>query len=159
MPQQHEEARSAILVRADIDRFENPFNFLDARFAVVVSASDTNAAICSIDTDRYQRGGPPMHIHDAQVEWFLIREGEFDIRVGEKTHHLKAGDSLLAPRGVPHAFANTTEKGRMQVTFIPAGSMEPFFYEASAMKSPTPQDMAVVFSKHGMRVVGPPLLV
>lgn len=147
------------LVRAAQDRFDQPFEFLDATFYVTVSAQDTGGLLCSVDTNRHMRGGPPLHVHPDQDEWFLIREGEFDIRVGDVTHHLTAGDSLLAPRGVPHAFVNTTEAARMQVSFVPAGLMEGFFHTACAMNNPTPQAMAQVFADHQMRVVGPPLPV
>lgn len=146
-------------VRAGVDRFGLPFVFIDAKFAVVLSAEDTGGAACAVDTNRFARGGPPLHVHDAQDEWFFVREGVFDIRVGDVTHRLTAGDSLLAPRGVPHAFVNVTEAARMLVTFIPAGSMEAFFREASAVEAPTPPLMAGIFAKHGMRMVGPPLVV
>ena len=149
--------RDAVLVRADTDRFGASFTFLDATFCVVLSGTDTGQRACSVDTNRHRRGGPPVHVHPDQDEWFLIREGEFDIRVGDVTHHLMPGDSLLAPMGVPHAFANTTPTGRMLVTFMPAGGMEAFFAEASALAAPTPPEMAAVFRKHGMQVLGPPL--
>lgn len=150
-------SRSGIKVGAEHDRFDQPFDFLDAWFNVVLSGKDTIGAACSIDTNRRMRGGPPMHIHPVQDEWFFVREGEFDIRIGDDTFHLKPGDSLLAPMGVPHAFANTTETGRMLVTFFPAGQMEDFFHVASSMTSPTPAQMAAVFQAHGMQVVGPGL--
>jgi mannose-6-phosphate isomerase-like protein (cupin superfamily) len=111
---------------ADSDRFGRPFESLDAWFNIVLSGKDTGQAACSVDTNRRMRGGPPLHVHHAQDEWFFVREGEFDIRVGDETHHLRPGDSLLAPRGVPHAFANSTETGRMLVTFLPAGQIEDF---------------------------------
>jgi mannose-6-phosphate isomerase-like protein (cupin superfamily) len=152
-------ARTGTFVKAGTDRFGKPFQFLDATFHIVLSGQDTRGGACSVDTDRHMRGGPPTHIHAAQDEWFFVREGQFDIRIGDKTHHLGPGDSLLAPRGVPHAFANTTETGRMLVTFLPAGEMEAFFHAASAMTSPTPPEMAAVFAQHGMQVVGPPLAV
>ena len=38
-----------------------------------------------------------------------MREGEFKFQVGEDVVRLKAGDSLLAPRGVKHAFVKTSE--------------------------------------------------
>lgn len=150
---------TGILVVAETDRFATPFEFLDAWFNVVLSGQDTGGAACAIDTNRRLRGGPPMHVHHAQDEWFFIREGEFDIVVGETRHHLSPGDSLLAPRGVPHAFANTTETGRMLVTFFPAGQMEDFFQAAASATAPTPPEMAAIFVHHGMSVVGPPLAV
>jgi len=132
------------LVRNHTDRFDHPFEFLDATFYITLSAQDTAGQICSFDTNRHQRGGPPMHVHHDQDEWFLIREGEFDIRIGDTTHHLVAGDSLFAPRGIPHAFKTTTATGRMTVSFVPAGKMESFFHTASAMRSPTQPEMAAV---------------
>jgi mannose-6-phosphate isomerase-like protein (cupin superfamily) len=149
----------AILVAAETDRFGTPFDFLDAWFNVVLSGADTGGAACAIDTNRRMHGGPPMHVHHTQDEWFFVREGEFDIVVGETRHQLSPGDSLLAPRGIPHAFANTTETGRMLVTFFPAGQMEDFFHAASAVERPTPPEMAAIFARHGMQVVGPPLAV
>ena len=152
-------ARSGVKVSADTDRFGQPFEFLDAWFNVTLSGKDTNGAACSVDTNRKKRGGPPLHVHPEQDEWFFVREGEFDFRVGDDSFHLLPGDSLLAPKGVPHAFANTSETGRMLVTFFPAGQMEAFFHVAAAMADATPMAMAQVFSEHGMRVVGPPLPV
>ncbi|MCB1328182.1 MAG: cupin domain-containing protein [Maritimibacter sp.] len=148
-----------IMVAAETDRFSKPFEFLDAWFNVVLSGRDTGGAACAIDTNRRMRGGPPLHVHHAQDEWFFVREGEFEIVVGDTLHHLRAGDSLLAPRGIPHAFANSTETGRMLVTFFPAGEMEEFFHDAAAADRPTPPEMAAIFARHGMTVVGPPLAV
>ena len=149
---------AGVFVAADTDRFGTPFTFLDAWFNVVLSGKDTGGAACSVDTNRTLRGGPPLHIHPDQDEWFFVREGSFDIRVGAALFHLQAGDTLLAPRGVPHAFANTSETGRMLVTFFPAGQMEEFFHTAAELTLPTPQAMAAVFAAHGMKVVGPGLL-
>lgn len=152
-------ARTGVKVAAETDRFGQPFEFLDAWFNVTLSGKDTGGAACSVDTNRRMRGGPPTHVHPGQDEWFFVREGAFDIRIGDEVFHLLPGDSLLAPMGVPHAFANTTETGRMLVTFFPAGAMEDFFHVAAAMTAPTPAAMAKVFADHGMRVVGPPLPV
>jgi mannose-6-phosphate isomerase-like protein (cupin superfamily) len=151
-------APAGVLVLVETDRFGTPFEFLDAWFNVVLSGKDTGGAACSVDTNRKLRGGPPMHIHPEQDEWFFVREGEFDIRVGDHTYQLKPGDSLLAPRGVPHCFANTTETGRMLVSFFPAGQMEAFFHVASGLTATTPPQMAAVFAAHGMQVVGPGLI-
>jgi len=149
--------RHGVLVRARTDRFEAPLEFLDAWFNIVLSGQDTAGAACAIETSRHLRGGPPLHVHPDQDEWFFVREGEFDMVVGDARHHLSAGDSLLAPRGVPHAFASTTETARMLVTFFPAGQMEDFFRAAASAVKPSPPEMAAIFARHGMKVVGAPL--
>ncbi len=98
-----------------------------------------------------------MHVHAARDEGFLVSDGEFELRVGEVLHRLMPGDSLLAPRGIPHAFRNTTGTGRILLAFQPAGTMEDFFVEGSRLGPLTPLAFAELSSRHGMQVVGPPL--
>ena len=89
----------------------------------------------------------------------MVQEGQFQMQVGGDTFRLGPGDTLLAPRGVPHTFASVSDTARMLVTFLPAGDMEAFFREASQIGAPTPAAMAEVFGRHGMQVLGPPLNV
>lgn len=150
-------ASQGILVRSGEDRTSKPFDFLDARFTVVLSGADNDGAACAVITDRKMKGGPPLHVHPDQDEWFVIQEGQFEMLVGEQTFRLGPGDSLLAPRRIPHSFASLTDRARMLVTFMPAGDMEAFFREASQIGSSDPAAMAEVFGRHGMKVLGPPL--
>lgn len=145
------------LVRKDADRFGRSIRFLNGRFDLKLAGSDTEGGMCIFDTIRTERGGPPLHLHDAQDEWFFVTEGAFDVRIGGTTHRLEAGDSVFGPRGVPHAFANITETGRLVVLFQPAGTMEAFFAAGSAHGPLSPPEFAALSALHGMTVVGPPL--
>src|SRR4051812_37807423 len=49
-------------------------------------------------------GGPPLHVHPSQEEWFYVTDGEVLFQVGDKRVRLKSGDSVLAPRNVTHGF-------------------------------------------------------
>src|SRR5690242_10050910 len=76
----------------------------------------------------HAKGGPARHLHYDQDEWFFALEGEFIIEVGQDRTRLQPGDSLLAPRKVPHVWAYVGDtRGRMLITFLPAGKMEAFF--------------------------------
>lgn len=145
------------VVRGDTALDGHSFGFLNGMFHLKVSAASTGGGLCVYDTVRSAPGGPPLHLHEAQDEWFWVTEGAFDIKVGEVTHHLLPGDSILAPRGIPHAFRNTSPEGRILVAFQPAGTMEAFFAEGSKLSPLTPAAFAELSSQHGMRVVGPPL--
>lgn len=149
------ENTAAVLVRAGEDRQSAPLKFLNGRFDCKISSRDTNGALCAYDTYRFKPGGPPLHVHFEQDEWFLVLEGEFRFQIGNETYHLRAGDSILGPRGTPHAFRSLTETARMIVTFQPAGSMEVFF--STQMVDPASQEFKDLSLKHGMEVVGPPL--
>ena len=148
-----------IKVALDEDRLGQSFRFLNGRFDRKVSSDQTAGGLCIFDTVRTERGGPPLHLHHEQDEWFFVTDGEFDVRVGDQTFHLQRGDSILGPRGVPHAFANTTPTGRIVVVFQPAGSMEEFFAAGSAKGPMSPAEFADLSAAHGMQVVGLPLPV
>ena len=68
------------------------------------------------------------------------------------------GDAILAPRGIPHAFANVTKTGRLMIMFQPAGSMEAYF-RARGPGEDTKEESARLHRLHGMELVGPPLKV
>ncbi|SPE63381.1 conserved hypothetical protein [Verrucomicrobia bacterium] len=100
---------------------------MGGRFDLKVSSRDTGGDLCIYDTLRKAKGGPALHRHHFQDEWFYVIRGEFMVRVGDDTLSLHPGDSAFAPRTIPHAFAKTSHgEGQMLVLFQPAGSMEDF---------------------------------
>ena len=107
----------------------------------------------------HAKGGPGRHLHVAQDEWFYVVEGEFVIEIADERLRLSAGDSVLAPRQVPHVWAHVGEgRGRILVSFAPAGLMESFFREVTKANAMPPQDPAL-WRAHGMELLGPPLAV
>ena len=147
-------------VAADTDRFNQPRQFQGAQLLCKVSTADTAGALCVFDAQRSGKGGPSLHIHHDQEEWIQVVAGTFDIQVGTEVFHLAAGDSVLAPRGVPHAFAQTSDgPARLLTVYQPAGSIEAFFTEASLLVEQTEEDIERLAQAHGMQIVGPPLRV
>lgn len=130
-------------------------------FAIKVSSRDSGGASLVIEQANAYRGGPPRHLHHDQDEWFYVVEGEYVISIGEETHRLMPGDSVLAPRRVPHAWALVGHApGRMVIAFWPAGRMEEFFDAAVELDdTPAPDVARPLFAAYGMEVVGPPLVV
>ncbi len=125
---------------------------------IKVSSKDTDGKLTVFEYIGNVKGGPPLHIHYKQDEIFFIVEGEYTFKVGESIYQLKKGDTIFLPRKVPHAFAQTSEKGKMFFMFQPSGKMEDFFRKLATFKGqPTPEEGAKLFSDHEMEVVGPPL--
>ena len=126
---------------------------------IKIASSDTegNAAMFE-QMGQTPNGGPPLHIHPFQDEWFYVLEGEYFFQVGEEKFQMKPGDTIFLPKNVPHAFIQLSEKARMLVTYVPAGKMEGFFKATNQWTTPpTKEEIAKVFEEHGMKVVGPPL--
>ncbi|MEJ1238609.1 cupin domain-containing protein [Chryseolinea sp. T2] len=130
-------------------------NILDIK----ISGKDTDGDIAVFEqTGLTPNGGPPLHIHPQQDEWFYVVEGEYLFQVGEDKFQLKAGDTIFLPRNVKHAFLQKTQTGKMVVTYMPAGKMEEFFVVTDQWSSPPSKEtIEAAFADHGMQVVGPPL--
>lgn len=105
----------------------------------------------------HARGGPALHLHEAQDEWFYVLEGAFLMEVGGERRELGPGDALLAPRRLPHAWSFVgEERGRLLIAFSPAGRMEAFLREIMRADALPPLDPEL-WSAHGMTLLGPPL--
>jgi len=124
-----------------------------------VLSQETNGALLVIENVSSGKGGPPRHVHFAQEEWFYAVESEFIVEVGDERYRLQPGDSILAPRSVPHVWAHVGDEiGRLLIAFQPAGAMEAFFEKMAEMTGPpTMESLKMLFQAHGMEVVGPPL--
>jgi quercetin dioxygenase-like cupin family protein len=149
-----------IHVLAETDRFgksHQAFGLKPIDFKV--SGKDTDGRLFSLEQTNSRVGGPPRHVHHAQEEWFYVLEGEYIIEVGDTAYQLSAGDSVLAPRGIPHVWACAGNgQGRILITFQPAGQMEAFFEESSHLDSLPPKaELVDLFQRHGMSLLGPPL--
>jgi mannose-6-phosphate isomerase-like protein (cupin superfamily) len=126
-----------------------------------VSALDTDGDLFVIENTNDLRGGPPWHLHHGQEEWFYVIEGEYLIEIGDESYAMGPGDSVLAPREVPHVWANVGERrGKLLIAFRPAGKMEAVFVELAKIEGmPRREELERLFSAHGMEITGPPLPV
>ena len=126
---------------------------------IKVSTDDTDGALFVFEHADMGKGGPPRHFHYEQDEWFYAMKGDFAFEVGDEQFTLRSGDSLLAPRMVPHVWAYVGDNpGTLLLAVQPAGSLEAFFLQSCEMtRLPTPEEADQLFAAHGMKVVGPPL--
>jgi mannose-6-phosphate isomerase-like protein (cupin superfamily) len=118
-----------IFVPSGKDRHNNPLTRQPGDIIYnKVSTADSDGDLYIFDTTRVKEGGPPLHFHYDQDEWWYVISGEFLIRVGDETYHAKPGDSVYGPRRVPHCFAKIGEgEAKIILLFQPAGKMEEFF--------------------------------
>jgi quercetin dioxygenase-like cupin family protein len=154
-------ASNGILVKAGQDRFNNRktvFGSFPIDFKVATQDSDSGLFIIE-NLNVTKGGGPPRHLHFDQDEWFYAVEGDYLLEIGGKPYELGSGDSIFAPRRIPHAWAFTGKgRGKIIVAFQPAGLMEAFFIAMANTKgAPSQSELAKLFSEYGMEITGPPL--
>jgi quercetin dioxygenase-like cupin family protein len=149
---------AVIHVRAGNDRFGEQRGLGISSIAFKVCPQDSNDTLI-IENTFLARGGPAKHLHYEQDEWFYALEGAFLFEVGQERFTLHPGDSLLAPRKVPHVWAYVGDaRGSILIAFLPAGKMEAFFREVTRANAMPPQDPEL-WRAHGMELLGSPLLV
>lgn len=132
-------------------------NILDIK----ISGKDTeNNLAVFVQTGLSPGGGPPLHIHPYQDEWFYIIEGNYLFQVGNTRYEMRQGDTIFLPRNVQHAFIQLSEAGKALVSYLPAGDMEDFFAATDKWASPpSAHEITRVFAEHNMMVTGPPLTI
>jgi len=86
--------------------------------------------------------GAGYHRHPTYDETFIICEGRYDFRLGEKLLKLVPGDVIFVPRGTPHGFVSTgPEVGRQIIISSPGGVFDAMIAEVTMLDlgSPTRQ--------------------
>jgi quercetin dioxygenase-like cupin family protein len=103
--------------------------------SVVLRGEDTGGAYCLIEASLASGIGVPRHTHTREDESYYVTSGELEVTVGDKVFVLKPGDSLMAPRNIPHQLRNS---GRIEnhylLVFSPAGFED--FVMAAAIPAP-----------------------
>jgi quercetin dioxygenase-like cupin family protein len=162
-PEAPNRAGGGFRVGAKEDRYGSELLIMGGKFDLKISTQDSGGDLLIYDTVRMQRGGPALHRHFRQDEWFYVIRGEFIVRVGNETFRLGPGDSAFAPRMIPHVWAMVSEgPGQVLVLFQPAGSMEDFFHQMSRLGPNIPKDQEVfrrLWATHGQEMLGPPLAI
>jgi quercetin dioxygenase-like cupin family protein len=115
-------------------------DFLSNRVRILVDGVTTAGALGLVETMAAAPGEmPPLHVHDHTDEGFYVPEGEPTLYTPGEQVTLRAGDYLLAPRGVPHTYRVGERPARWLVTSIPSG-YERFVAAVSKPPRPTPSN-------------------
>jgi quercetin dioxygenase-like cupin family protein len=125
-----------------------------------LTGDDTNGAFDYFTVEVAPKGGPPLHVHHKQEETIHVLKGRFRVRIGEELFELNERSFAHLPSGTPHAFLNLTdEPGELIVVFAPGGGHR-FFEElgpATRSGAADHAEIAAIFDRHDMSLLGPPL--
>jgi mannose-6-phosphate isomerase-like protein (cupin superfamily) len=150
----------SVPLHRDEDRYGPKREIANGTSTFKVSSRDCRGDFFAMEHNHTSKGGPPRHLHHQEDEWFYVLEGTYLVEVGTTMHTLNAGDSILGPRGVSHAFAfNGDRSGRLLITYAPAGRMEEYF-DSRAKDSggrTAYVSNAAKMAAFGMELLGPPI--
>jgi len=143
--------------------------FLDALVTIRVSERDSDDGLSVIEYHAPFGSSPPLHVHHNEDEVFHLLSGEARFSLAGQDIAAVAGDTLLAPKGVPHTFLVTSPEGARWLTVTGNGDLERMLRaiarsaEANTLPPrlpPTAEQAAALEAAcraHGIALVGPPL--
>ncbi|MGB7264055.1 MAG: cupin domain-containing protein [Terracidiphilus sp.] len=141
-------------VAAGQDRFGPPRTLGFSSLAFKVATADAAGNLFIIEHRNLMPAtGPALHLHFSQEEWFYVMEGEVAFQVGDQRIHLHTGESVRAPRRIPHTFSAVGSPAHMLIAFTPACKMEQYFIDAAA--NPSLAATADFMNRYEMQWVGP----
>ena len=98
--------------------------FLDTLVTVRVAHAEGEDGVSVLESLAPHGDSPPLHVHHTEDEVFHVLEGEFRFRVGESHLRLRAGETLLAPKGVPHTYCVESPSGGRWLVVTTHGDFE-----------------------------------
>lgn len=104
-------------------------------------------------------GGPPLHRHDDEDEWFLVLEGSGEFYADGKWTMVPEGGSVFMPRGSVHSFRNPGDKPLVLLIHTSPSGFETFFarcgVEFAKESGPDMDAIIAIASEHGIAFEGP----
>lgn len=90
--------------------------------SILLSGEDTGGAYCLLDLRVAPGKGVPRHTHTREDEAIFVLSGELEAIVGDELFTLRAGETLIAPRNIPHHLRNSgTVSNHYLIMFSPSG--------------------------------------
>ncbi len=130
-------------------------------YRILSTAEETGNSIFAFEATEPPGGGPPLHIHTREDEFFLVLEGEVSFYIDGLVIRRGPGGSAFVPRGAKHCFRNTSARAaRLLVLFTP-GDIEGFFDYGAAENGHPPSEelmmerLVALAPLYGLEVVGP----
>ena len=103
--------------------------------SILLSGEDTGGAYCLLDMRVAPGKGVPRHTHTREDEALFVLSGELEVTIGDETFTLRAGETLIAPRNIPHRLRNSgSVSNHYLIMFSLAGFEE--FLKATSVPAP-----------------------
>ena len=112
----------------------------------VVAAGQTGGAFAVVEHDLAPRLlGAPTHTHEREDEISHVLSGRLGVQIGDEVLEAGPGDTVVKPRGIPHAFWNPGDEPVRFLEMITPAGFEHYFAElAPAFGAAGPPDVAAI---------------
>jgi len=149
---------------------DDVFWFMNSRVTVRRASAANPDGLSILEHVMPHGDSPPQHVHRSEDEVFHILEGVMRLRVGDREITAGAGDTIVAPKNIPHTFRVESASGVRVLTIITGPGFEAMMRALSRPAGaetlpervvPTPEFIEALTrtaARHGIDIVGPPIL-
>ena len=142
--------------------------FLNNHVEVRVSGADNNDGMSVLLHTAPFDEAPPLHVHHGEDEIFHILQGRVRFQVDGNVRVAEAGETVLAPAGLPHGFRVISPEGARILT-VTRGGFERMVRSVSRPAEapvpppptqPTPELRAILTARcadQRIELLGPPI--
>jgi quercetin dioxygenase-like cupin family protein len=104
-------------------------------YEIAITSEMTGGACMVMHTTIAPGGGPPLHVHHEEDEWFYVIEGTMRFWVGGRVFDAAAGTFVFGPREIAHTWKNCTHGRVLMLVGMTPGKLEQFFRDFAALNA------------------------
>jgi len=132
--------------RADFPRLGNRYllrgHAVDGRFALIEHTIPPRALAA------------PIHTHEREDEYSFVLAGRMGAQIGDEVIEASAGELVLKPRGIPHAFWSACDEETRVLEIISPAGFEQYFADLSphlrAEGEPDLEALGAIQARYGL---------
>lgn len=98
---------------------------------VVIPSAGAADGLCVIEHWLPHGDSPPLHVHQTEDEIFHVISGTLRLRIADRERIAYVGETLLAPKGVPHTYRVESPEGAHCLTITRGADFETMVRQAS----------------------------
>lgn len=122
--------------------------------AILLDGSQTGGRYTVFSSIAEPGGGPPLHYHTHEDEWFYVIEGRAEFYSDGRWIEASPGSVVFTPRGVVHTFRNPGDTALKMLTHTAPSGFETFFArcaeEFAKPGAPSMQRLVEIAAEHGL---------
>lgn len=149
------QAKRALVLQADEGRVIE-----DLHVRLLAGEADTAGTLMAATCTNPGPGGPVLHTHHSQDEYYLVLRGRYRFRIDGTDYEGGPGMFVAAPRGTSHTFASVgSEEGEVFMVCVPGGFERSLERMAKLpLDGDTRAGLVALFEEFDTQLDGPPLV-
>ena len=129
-------------------------------YRTILSTEATGGAMSITDSTTPAGEGPPLHVHAAEDEIFVVLTGEMEFMLDGVLSRQGPGGAVFIPRGHEHTYRVSSDTPSRHLVILTPGGFEGFFADMAANGYRIPDDMGPITesaARHNLTFTGPPI--